>query len=77
MLVLSRRVGETILVGPDISITIARIGPASVRVAISAPEELNIVREELLTRERNSGTVQTPTGIGSEDKSDGSASGEA
>jgi len=48
MLVLSRKPGERILIGDNISITIVRIGPNNVRLGIDAPRELNIVREELL-----------------------------
>lgn len=47
MLVLSRKTSERILIGDDISITIVRIGPNSVRIGIEAPKSMNIVREEL------------------------------
>lgn len=48
MLCLSRHAGERILIGNEIVITILRIGPSAVRVGISAPQELPIVREELV-----------------------------
>lgn len=48
MLVLSRKATEKIHIGPEITITIVRIGPNTVRVGIDAPPALNIVREELL-----------------------------
>lgn len=47
MLVLSRKPGERIFIGDDIVITIVRIGPATVRLGIEAPKEMNIAREEL------------------------------
>ena len=47
MLVLSRKPGERILVGDEITITVIRIGPNTVRLGIDAPTSLNIVREEL------------------------------
>ncbi len=47
MLVLSRKTSERILIGDDITITIVRIGPNSVRIGIEAPKDMNIVREEL------------------------------
>ena len=50
MLVLSRKVGERILVGDDIRITIVRIGGGGVRVGIEAPPTMNVVREELKER---------------------------
>ena len=48
MLVLSRKVGERILVGGDIVLTVVRIGPNAVRFGIDAPMNMNIVREELV-----------------------------
>lgn len=47
-LTLSRKVGERILVGDRITITVVRIGPNNVRLGIDAPRDMNIVREELL-----------------------------
>lgn len=55
MLVLSRKPGEKIRIGDDITITIVRIGPATVRLGIDAPRELNIVRDELVAAIRNQG----------------------
>ncbi|MEI8018014.1 MAG: carbon storage regulator [Schlesneria sp.] len=51
MLVLSRKPGEKILVG-DITITVVRIGPNTVRIGIEAPRSMNIVRAELKGEER-------------------------
>lgn len=48
MLVLSRKPGEKIQIGPDIEITIVRIGPNTVRIGIEAPRGMNIVRQELI-----------------------------
>ena len=47
MLVLSRKIGERICIGPDITVTLVRIGPNSVRLGIEAPRDVNVVREEL------------------------------
>jgi carbon storage regulator len=47
MLVLSRKVGERILIGQDIAITVVRIGQGGVRIGIDAPGDLTVVREEL------------------------------
>jgi len=49
MLVLSRKPGERILVGEDVTVTIVRVGPNSVRLGIEAPRSVGIVREELCT----------------------------
>ena len=50
MLVLSRREGERLLIGDNIWITIVRIGPEQVRIGIDAPEDVPVVREELICR---------------------------
>ena len=47
MLVLSRKVGERILIGDKIMITVVKIGHGGVRVGVEAPPELAVVREEL------------------------------
>lgn len=49
MLVLSRKVGETILVDGGITIMVIRITGATVRLGIEAPDGINIVRSELTT----------------------------
>ena len=46
MLVLSRKVGERILIGPDIAVTVVRVTGGGVRLGIEAPPELPVVREE-------------------------------
>lgn len=47
MLVLSRRLNESILIGNDIRVTLCRIGPDQVRIGITAPDHVIISREEI------------------------------
>ena len=47
MLVLTRKLGESIYVSEDIKITIVRIKKGSVQVGIKAPDHLQIWREEI------------------------------
>jgi len=47
MLVLSRRAGESILIGDDIKIHIVKTGDR-VRIGIEAPRSVNVVRTELV-----------------------------
>jgi carbon storage regulator len=47
VLVLSRKVGERILIGEKILVTVVKIGHGGVRIGIDAPTELAVVREEL------------------------------
>lgn len=56
MLVLSRKIGERILIGDDIAITVVRITGGGVRLGIEAPNELPVIREELKQRLDNDGS---------------------
>jgi carbon storage regulator len=47
VLVLSRKVGERILIGDKIAVTVVKIGHGGVRIGVEAPPELAVVREEL------------------------------
>jgi carbon storage regulator len=47
VLVLSRKVGERILIGDKILVTVVKIGHGGVRIGVEAPAELAVVREEL------------------------------
>jgi carbon storage regulator len=49
VLVLSRKVGERILIGDKIAVTVVKVGHGGVRIGIEAPTELAVVREELAT----------------------------
>jgi carbon storage regulator len=47
VLVLSRKVGERILIGDKVSITVVKIGHGGVRIGVEAPPEMAVVRQEL------------------------------
>ena len=47
MLILTRRVGETLMVGDDVKITILDNKGGQVRIGISAPREIEVHREEI------------------------------
>lgn len=47
MLILTRRIGETIKIGDDISITILEVQGNQVRLGILAPREIAVHREEI------------------------------
>jgi carbon storage regulator len=52
-LVLSRRVGETLRIGDDIEITVVGVQGSQVRIAIAAPREVAVPREEIYQRIQN------------------------
>lgn len=51
MLVLSRRIGEKIKIGDDIEVVIVGYDRGKVRIGITAPREVRVVRTELLDEE--------------------------
>jgi len=50
MLVLTRRVGESILIGDDIEVKVSEIGGGQVRLSMIAPKDVVIVRKEISRR---------------------------
>jgi carbon storage regulator len=52
MLVVSRKVGERVLIGDSITVTVIKVGSGGVRIGIQAPKELAVVREELAKQVR-------------------------
>jgi len=50
MLILTRRVGETIMVGDEVQITVLGIKGNQIRIGINAPEEIAVHREEIYNR---------------------------
>jgi carbon storage regulator len=63
MLVLSRRLGETLIIGDDVKITVLGISGNQVRIGIDAPKEVSIHREEVYNRihEENAGNTAEKT----------------
>ena len=55
MLVLTRRAGETLIIGDNIKITILAIKGSQVRVGIDAPKDISIQRSELLDEKLEEG----------------------
>lgn len=52
MLILTRRVGETLVVGDDITVTIVGVRASQVRIGINAPKDVTVHRKEIYERIR-------------------------
>lgn len=50
MLILTRRVGETLVIGDDISVTVLGVKGNQVRLGVSAPKDVSVHREEIYER---------------------------
>jgi len=47
MLVLTRRIGEAIRIGPDILVYVSDIRGSQTRIGVAAPRDVSVLREEL------------------------------
>ena len=58
MLILTRRVGETLMIGDDVTVTVLGVKGNQVRIGVNAPRNISVHREEIyekIIKEKDSG----------------------
>ncbi|MFP4129106.1 MAG: carbon storage regulator CsrA [Halorhodospira sp.] len=67
MLILTRRVGETLMVGDEISVTVLGVKGNQVRIGVNAPRNVSVHREEIYERIRHEEDEGLPDGASEAD----------
>ena len=53
MLILTRRLGETVMIGNDVTVTMLGVKGNQVRLGVNAPKDVSVHREEIYARIKN------------------------
>ncbi len=63
MLILTRRIGESVHIGDDIRLTVLGVRDSQVRIGINAPKEVPVHREEIYYRIKHEQEMKSPGAV--------------
>lgn len=66
MLILTRRVGETLMIGDDVTVTVLGVKGNQVRIGVNAPRDVAVHREEIYERIKREQAAQAAAQQGGE-----------
>ena len=64
MLILTRRVGETVMIGNEVTVTVLGVKGNQVRIGVNAPEDVAVHREEIYERIKREEENESRAGAG-------------
>ena len=70
MLILTRRAGETVMIGSDVTITVLGVKGNQVRLGINAPKDVAVHREEIYERIKSEKASEGAAAPSTDDKSE-------
>jgi carbon storage regulator CsrA len=68
MLILTRRVGESVVIGTEVTVTVLRVKGNQVRLGVDAPKSVSVQREEIFHRMQREGGVEDESGYNTEEE---------
>lgn len=63
MLILTRRVGETLMIGNDVTVTVLGVKGNQVRIGVNAPKDVAVHREEIYERIKREEDLDSHSGV--------------
>jgi len=68
MLILTRRVGESLMIGDNVTVTVLGVKGNQVRIGVDAPKEVAVHREEIYEKIRAETSEDTPPASGEQEE---------
>lgn len=68
MLILTRRVGETVMIGDEVTVTVLGVKGNQVRIGVNAPKDVAVHREEIYERIRHEDEEESGGDPGEEER---------